>query len=131
MIIFWIVVFSLIGVYYGFRTFFSVKQRNAYKSYLGKEIPRNRVGMLNDQVNNEPCVAYKIDNKIYYVCCLSCGYKLQDKKQLRFAIDPYSGKKVDKSKAFIALKPNAGDSVIYFESEQNLRNFLKEKNTLR
>jgi YHS domain-containing protein len=71
--------------------------------------------MSNEQI------AVPIDGKTYYGCCAMCKERLVKDEASRFAIDPVSGKKVDKAKAVIGALPGA--AVLYFESVENLQRY--------
>lgn len=64
-------------------------------------------------------IPVEVDGKIYYGCCEGCVDKLKNQRETRYALDPLTGKEVDKATAYIVLKPNAGAAVLYFESEEN------------
>ncbi len=66
-----------------------------------------------------------INGKIYYVCCQGCEESLKNNPSTRVSRDPHTGKEVDKADAFIVIKPNGSDEVLYFESSQAYENFLK------
>ncbi len=67
-----------------------------------------------------------VDGKTYYGCCQGCVSKLKNNLNgVRFAVDPLTGKKVDKATAYIVLKPNSKSDVLYFASEKNYNEFIK------
>lgn len=80
-----------------------------------------KVCMINDRSMANDQIAVPIEGKTYYGCCAMCKEKLEKDPESRYAIDPVSGKKVDKAKAVIGALPGA--AVLYFENEQNLNKY--------
>jgi YHS domain-containing protein len=66
-----------------------------------------------------------VEGKTYYGCCQDCVGKLKNIRSTRFANDPLTGKKVDKALAYITMAPAGNQDVLYFESEQNYLNYIK------
>ena len=79
------------------------------------------VCMINNRSMADDQIAVEIDGKTYYGCCAMCKEKLVKDETSRYAIDPVSGKKVDKAKAVIGALPGA--AVLYFENETNLQKY--------
>jgi len=79
------------------------------------------VCMINNQRFNKAQIAIDVDGKTYYGCCEMCKDRLRNDPESREAVDPVSGKKVDKATAVIGAT-EAGD-VFYFESESNMQSF--------
>lgn len=79
------------------------------------------VCMVNNEVMGKPQIPVKVGNQTYYGCCKMCVGTLTNDRKARFAIDPVSGKEVDKARAVIGAKPNG--EVIYFESEKTFKSF--------
>lgn len=65
------------------------------------------------------------EGKTYYGCCQDCVAKINNMREVRYAKDPLTGKEVDKALAYIVLSPQGNNDVLYFESEQNSRSFIK------
>lgn len=86
------------------------------------------VCMVNNTVFPKEQIAIPYEGKTYYGCCSMCASKLSTDLSLREAVDPISGKIVDKAKAIIGVSPK-GD-VYYFESKANLLKYEKEKTML-
>jgi len=82
--------------------------------------PKN-VCMINNRSMANEQIPVEIDGKTYYGCCAMCKERLEKDETSRYAIDPVSGKKVDKSKAVIGALPGA--AVLYFENETNLKKY--------
>lgn len=56
-----------------------------------------------------------LDNKTYYVCCQGCKDTITKDPNERWAIDPVSGKKVNKADAVLGKATNG--QIHFFESE--------------
>lgn len=96
----------------------------AYADQLRK-VETSYVCMVNNEVMAKPQIPVKVEDKTYYGCCEMCAGTLKKDRKARFAIDPVSGKEVDKAKAVIGAKPNG--EVLYFESEATFRKFTNGK----
>jgi YHS domain-containing protein len=79
------------------------------------------VCMVNNAVFDKEQIPVEVEGKTYYGCCQMCKKALTEKAELRVAVDPVSGKQVDKAKAVIAAE--ADGSVVYFESEANFEKY--------
>jgi YHS domain-containing protein len=74
--------------------------------------------MINEQYMEKDQIAVEIEDRTYYGCCAMCVERLNKDEKSRYAIDPHSGKKVDKALAVIAADEDF--NVFYFENEKNL-----------
>jgi len=120
-------VLLIIVGFYAVNLFAAYKKENAYKQYTGQHVPSEVVCMVSDMIKDKPVEAYTINNEIYRGCCSKCEYKLRNNiDNTQFATDPFSGKTVRKSRAYIVLEPNVGNVVSYFETEDNYNEFLKK-----
>lgn len=63
--------------------------------------------------------------KMYYGCCEMCVEKIPNDPSVREAVDPFTGKKVDKANAYIVMVSDEGE-VAYFENEENYKQFLAQ-----
>lgn len=81
----------------------------------------SHVCMVNNEDMGKPQIPVKVGSQTYYGCCKMCAGTLTNDRKARYAIDPVSGKEVDKAKAFIGTKPSG--EVLYFENEKNLQVF--------
>lgn len=90
-----------------------------------RKVETSYVCMVNNAVMAKPQIPVKVENKTYYGCCEMCAGTLKKDRKARFAIDPVSGKEVDKAKAVIGAKPNG--EVLYFESEATFQKFTNGK----
>lgn len=88
-----------------------------------KKVPTKKVCMINNQVFDKDQIPVQVQGRTYYGCCEMCKERLAQNAESRTAVDPVTGKKVDKAAAVIAAK--ADGSVLYFESDATLQRFLK------
>ena len=84
-------------------------------------VQAKNVCMINDRSMANEQIPVEVDGKTYYGCCPMCKERLAKDEASRYAIDPVSGKKVDKAKAVIGALPGA--AVLYFENEANLQRY--------
>lgn len=92
---------------------------------VGDKVPNELVCMVNDTYMGKQQIAVPVNGKIYYGCCEMCVKKLKEQEDARTAIDPQSGKKVDKVEAYIVLLNEQG-TVGYFESQNNYEIFISK-----
>lgn len=81
----------------------------------------SRICMVNDRYMDKEQIPVVVDGKTYYGCCAMCKEKLETNAAVRGAIDPVSGKPVDKASAIYAR--NEDGKVFYFASEDTLRKY--------
>jgi len=81
--------------------------------------------MVNDMDMGKTQIPVVVEGRTYYGCCAMCKERLSKDASVRSAIDPVSGKKVDKAKAVIGKR--ADGSVVYFENETNLRRYAAKR----
>lgn len=81
------------------------------------------VCMVNDAYMGRKQIPVPVEDKVYYGCCQMCVGKLQNNKKIRFAKDPLTGEMVDKSEAFIDIKPGSDSEVLYFKSKENFTQY--------
>jgi YHS domain-containing protein len=79
--------------------------------------------MINDQVFEKDQIPVQVQGRTYYGCCEMCKERLANDADSRTAVDPVTGKKVDKATAVIAAK--ADGSVLYFENGATLDRYVK------
>jgi len=79
------------------------------------------VCMPNNKRFEKEQIPIEIEDKTYYGCCKMCVNMLKLDPKVRVAIDPVSGRQVDKSVAVIGAASD--NKVYYFENEQNLKRF--------
>jgi YHS domain-containing protein len=76
------------------------------------------VCMVNEMAMGKDQIPVEVDGRTYYGCCEMCKKTLVTDASKRTAVDPISGKEVDKAKAVIGAQEDG--HVFYFESEANL-----------
>ena len=79
------------------------------------------VCMMNDRVMGVPQIPVVVEGKTYYGCCAMCKERLAKDASTRTALDPVTGRSVDKAKAVIGRHPDG--TVVYFESKATLRRY--------
>jgi YHS domain-containing protein len=89
-----------------------------------KRVEAKKVCMVNDQLFEKDQIPVAFEGKTYYGCCEMCKERLAKDAAARTAVDPVTGKKVDKATAVIAAPPQG--KVLYFESEKTLAEYQKQ-----
>jgi YHS domain-containing protein len=89
-------------------------------------LPKDLVCMVNNAFMGKEQYPVAFEDKMYYGCCEMCVNTIKNQREVRYATDPVTGEEVDKSAAFIALKPGStnGD-VLYFASEKNYEKYVQ------
>lgn len=64
----------------------------------------------------------QFEGKTYYGCCENCKQRIPNETTARVAIDPMTGKGVDKATAVIAITGD-NDEVMYFESKESFAKY--------
>jgi YHS domain-containing protein len=100
------------------------QQSEQSKEHSLVQVESKYVCMVNNQRFDKELIPVKVKDRTYYGCCEMCKDKLQNNAKSRVAIDPVSGKEVDKSIAVIGAAPDG--KVFYFESVENLRQYKVE-----
>ena len=83
-----------------------------------KKVEPKTVCMVNEMAMGKDQIPVEVDGKTYYGCCEMCKTALAKDASKRTAVDPISGKEVDKARAIIGAQEDG--RVFYFESEENL-----------
>ena len=76
------------------------------------------VCMINEHAMGKDQIPVEVEGKTYYGCCEMCKKALASDPSKRVAVDPVSGKQVDKATAVIASQEDG--RVFYFENDANL-----------
>jgi YHS domain-containing protein len=82
------------------------------------------VCMINEHAMGKDQIPVEVEGRTYYGCCDMCKKALSTDASKRVAIDPVSGKQVDKAKAVIASQEDG--RVFYFENEASLAKYNKQ-----
>jgi YHS domain-containing protein len=86
-----------------------------------KQVETKKVCMVNNQVFEKDQIPVQVEGRTYYGCCEMCKERLAKDAAARQAVDPVTGKTVDKAKAVIAALPDG--KVLYFESVETLAKY--------
>ena len=89
-----------------------------------KQVETKKVCMVNNQVFEKDQIPVQVEGKTYYGCCEMCKERLAKDVEARTAVDPVTGKKVDKATAVIAAMEDG--KVLYFESQETLAQYQKK-----
>ena len=81
--------------------------------------------MVNNTVFAKVQIPTVVEGRTYYGCCEMCAAKLGNNAEVRKAIDPVSGKEIDKASAIIGADKEG--KAYYFESDKNLQAFSLKK----
>jgi YHS domain-containing protein len=104
----------------------TVQKEKAVTAQKGAKLKSSEVCYVNNAFMRTEQIPVIVDGKTYYGCCEGCVSKLKNNLNgVRFAADPLTGEKVDKATAYIVLKPNSKNDVLYFASEKNYNEFIK------
>ena len=85
------------------------------------QVEPKKVCMINERFMDKDQIPLIVDGKTYYGCCEMCKERLAKDASKRAAVDPVSGKTVDKAKAVIGA--DAEGKVYYFENAANLKKY--------
>lgn len=88
-----------------------------------QRVETKKVCMVNNQVFDKDQIPVTVEGKTYYGCCEMCKDRLTKDAAIRSAVDPVSGKPVDKATAVIGALPDG--KVLYFESEATFGQYGK------
>jgi len=80
-----------------------------------ERVDAKRVCMVNNSVFQKDQIPVQVDGRTYFGCCEMCKGRLASDAAARTAVDPVSGKTVDKATAVIGATPDG--KVLYFESD--------------
>lgn len=87
----------------------------------GRVSDRSKVCMVNDKVLAQAQLPVVVSGKTYYGCCAGCVDRLNKDRKARVAVDPVSGRDIDKSEAVIIQ--GARGQALYFESTETARRY--------
>jgi YHS domain-containing protein len=102
-----------------------VQQDSKPQAELEPVSDRALVCMVNDKYFGKPQIPVEVKGKTYYGCCAMCKERLANDAASRSAVDPVSGKTVDKASAVIGRASD--DTVVYFGSSDNLRKYNERR----
>lgn len=84
---------------------------------------RSLVCMVNDRVMAQPQLPVLVQGRTYFGCCAGCVDRLNRDRTARVAVDPVSGREVDKSQA--VMLQDEGARVLYFENLDTAARFRR------
>ncbi len=79
------------------------------------------VCMINEHAMGKDQIPVEVEGKTYYGCCEMCKKALSSDASKRVAVDPVTGKQVDKATAVIASQEDC--RVFYFENDETLAKY--------
>jgi YHS domain-containing protein len=88
---------------------------------LLKQVNPKNACFINKTRFNRTLKSVVVDGKKYFGCCDDCLAQLRDDPQARIAMDPVSGKSIDKAGAVIGVDKDG--KVYFFENRENMRRF--------
>ena len=88
-----------------------------------QRVETKKVCMVNNQAFEKDQIPVTVEGKTYYGCCEMCKDRLTKDAAMRSAVDPVTGKPVDKATAVIGALPDG--KVLYFESETTFGQYGK------
>ncbi|MDZ4085096.1 MAG: hypothetical protein U1E10_19290 [Bdellovibrionales bacterium] len=86
-----------------------------------KVVPNDKVCMVTNMLFPRTQIPVSHAGKTYYGCCENCKKTLSEDAASRMAVDPVSGKSVDKATAVIAAREDG--TVVYFESKKTFESY--------
>jgi YHS domain-containing protein len=86
-----------------------------------RKVEVKKVCMVTNRVFEKDQIPVTVQGRTYYGCCEGCKQTLANNPTARAAVDPVSGKTVDKATAVIGARPDG--STLYFENESNLKKY--------
>jgi YHS domain-containing protein len=86
-----------------------------------KQVEAKYTCFVNKKHFDKPQTEIIVNGRKYYGCCESCVTQLMQDPTTRVAIDPVSGKEVDKAEAVIGI--DKAGNVYFFQSADNLNKF--------
>ncbi len=90
-----------------------------------KVVENENVCMVTDMHFGKKQIPVTYQGQTYYGCCENCKETLSKDAKTRSAVDPVSGKSVDKAKAVIAMRSD--NSVLYFESKKTFEQYSEKQ----
>lgn len=100
---------------------------NAGYSFANKgaltHVVSEKVCMVTNKVFPNPQIPVTVDGKKYYGCCQMCKGQLEQKPEVRMALDPVTNEAIDKSSAYIAADTKG--NVYYFKNKDTFSKYAK------
>lgn len=102
-------------------TFAQGNRKEGARTAALQQVETRKVCMINNQVFEKDQIPVEVEGRTYYGCCDMCKERLAKDPASRQAVDPVTGRTVDKSEAVIGMLPDG--SVLYFESQETLEKY--------
>ena len=93
---------------------------------IGDQVPKDEVCMVNNAYMGKRQIEVSYHGKKYYGCCEMCEKRIPREQEIRIAIDPVSGKQVDKADAVIAIS-GKNNEISYFENKENYKAYFANR----
>ncbi|MDF1546732.1 MAG: hypothetical protein P1P88_02845 [Bacteroidales bacterium] len=117
---------AIIIIFYSQLIGLRIDKENAYKAFIGKEIPDSMVCMVSGEVKNKAIKPIFVNGKTYWGCCNMCIAKLTNNTgNVQFALDPLTKKQINKSDAVIRLNPKYQRQALFFESNKTYHQYIQ------
>jgi YHS domain-containing protein len=97
------------------------QEQAATPSGPATQVETKKVCMVNDALFQKDQIPVEVEGKTYYGCCQMCKARLAEDAAVRSAVDPVTGKDVDKATAVPGAL--ADGTVLYFESAETLAQY--------
>lgn len=85
------------------------------------QVEAKKVCMVNDALFEKDQIPVEVEGRTYYGCCQMCKARLAQDAAIRSAVDPVTGKAVDKATAVPGALSDG--TILYFESEATLAQY--------
>ena len=119
-----IIVATLFFYTYGCSTWYIINQ---YK-YFSKEVPSQKVCMIENQLKHHETSSIIIKNHQVSVCSKRCELiLLEHTDSILYTKDALTNKNITKSSALIGLKKKGLPDLIYFENKENLDGYYTQE----
>lgn len=92
----------------------------------GVILDHKKVCMASNVYMGQDQTLVDVQGQQYFSCGAHCTQQLQSEENVRMAFDPYSKKMVSKSMAYITMNPDSTGTILYFESEDNIKKYLNQ-----
>jgi len=90
----------------------------------GVILDHKKVCMASNVYMGQDQTLVDVQGQQYFSCGERCTQQLQSAENVRMAQDPYTKKLVNKCKAYITMNPDSAGTILYFESEDNIKRYL-------
>ncbi len=81
----------------------------------------NQVCMVNNQFMGRDQIPIEFEGRTYYGCCAGCVTRIQTDPSSRAAVDPVTGRTVDKASA--VMGQDSEGNIFYFENQDSFSRY--------